>query len=100
MEFDELWLLLVNSKIQENRYGSSDVIIEEYPTELMNHVLELLDNPNKVNQKAKEAFGILKLDQAINRSNIMGKSYREIQNDFEKWQDISERVLKIMLQNK
>lgn len=96
LEFDELWALLENSKIQENRYGASDVIIEEYPTELMNHVLELLDIPNKIDLETKEIFGILKLDQAINRSNIMGKSYKEIQDDFEKWQKISERVTKLM----
>lgn len=95
LNFEQLWGLLLNSSIEENKYGSAFLIESEYPDELLNFLIELFNNTSQISKSMKEAFKILKLDEVRNRSGVLGKSYNEIQNDFNKWKVISERIAKI-----
>lgn len=97
LTFDELWYLITNSTIQENKYGGAYIIEENFPDELLKHLLNIFGQQNKcISEGEKEAFKILKLYEPKNRSNIIGKSFSQIDEDFKNWKNVSERVKKIM----
>ncbi len=47
---------------------------------------------NNIDERLKEVLKILKMQDARNRSEILGKSFVEIEEDFKKWKDISDVV--------
>lgn len=97
LSFNELWYLLLNNNIEENKYGAAQIILNEYPDELLECLQRFFQGPSpSVNNSLIEAFKILKLDELRNRSNVLGKSYEEIQNDWENWKTISIKVSAIL----
>jgi hypothetical protein len=96
LNFEQLWNLLNNSTIQDNKYGSAYVIEQKYPEKLYEAMKNIFEqNQHSTDKSLKEALKILKLDEAINRSEILGKSIKEIEEDFKKWKDLSEKVKEI-----
>ena len=92
-QFDDLVNIIMNSEFKDNRYGSAAIILDDYNDELLIKCQEVLRDE----QNAKRYcafFNILKLDIPMNRSSKLGKSYKEIAEDFKKWKDISKQVLK------
>jgi len=97
LSFDELWCLLVESKLEANRYGAAYVILNEYPEELLSYLDSLFDNPNNnISDSMKEAFEILGLEEVRNRCETTGKSYEEVNREYEKWKYVSKRVKEIL----
>lgn len=97
LSFDELWRLLVESKIEANRYGAAYVIEKEYPEELLSYLISLLDNFNdNISGSMKEVFEILGLEEVRNRCETTGKSYEEVNRDYERWKYVSKKVKEIL----
>ena len=95
----ELWNLLKNSKLQENRYGAAHVLEKEYPEDLLKYLLATLnDTDSIINGSTIEILKILKLDIALNRCNILGRSIKEIEQDYCNWKFVSEKVSEILNQ--
>lgn len=93
LNFEQVWYLLNNSTIQDNMYGSAFIIEEKYPDKLMEILKSIFEhNQRIVDERQKKVLKILKLNEARNRSEILGKSFIEIEEDFKKWKDISEEV--------
>ena len=88
---------MFNTKIDNNLYGAASIIIDKYPYEMKTKVEELLfkNQKIKINKKIKNALLSLKLDEPINRDNIIGKKPEEIEEDFKMWEKIAEEVKKI-----
>ena len=91
--FLELWNILENSHIEENKYGAAYLLENEYPEDLLEYVLGILSKPNnQINESTKEIFKLLKLNSIINRSRMVGKSFVEINEDYEKWKMVGLKV--------
>lgn len=96
LNFNELWELLVDTKIQDNKYGAAYLIEKDYPEQLLNFVMPFIKNEKKINKSILKAFKILKLDESKNRSPIVGKSNCEIERDFRYWKYVSEKIKKLL----
>jgi hypothetical protein len=94
LDFEGLLYLLLNSRIEENQYGAASELLDRYPDELLEKVEQILDKNNidSLDQKQKKGFLILKLETPLNRSATIGKSFEQINQDFERWKAVSERV--------
>jgi hypothetical protein len=93
LDFLGLWDLLTNSHLLENKYGAAYLLENEYPNALLDYLLVILnDSDSKITDSLKEVFMILKLDSVKNRSDIVGKSFAEINNSLEKWKLVSELI--------
>lgn len=95
LQFEELWYLLTNSKIQENKYGAAYIIEQQFSDELLKLLIEIFSRNSTFPKEIIEAFKILKLHEAKNRSPILGKLIGEIHLDDDNWKYISEKVKKI-----
>lgn len=91
--FEELVNIILSSDCNDNKYGAAAVILEDFCDELLIKVQELLKDEKNI-RRYIQFFKILQLEIPINRSDILGKSYNEISEDYEKWKDISRQVLK------
>lgn len=99
LNFEQLWYLLNNSSIQDNIYGSAYIIEQKYPDKLFEVLTNIFEQNKLITDKTlKEVLKILKLDDARNRSEILGKSITEIEIDFKKWKDLSGKVKVIIEQ--
>ncbi|MDF2531097.1 MAG: hypothetical protein K0Q65_678 [Clostridia bacterium] len=97
LSFDELLCLLVESKLEANRYGAAYVIVKEYPEELLNYLVSIFDSSNNnISDSMKEAFEILGLEEVRNRCETNGKPYEEVNRDYEKWKYVSKKVKEIL----
>ena len=97
LDFFELWNLLENSLLKENKYGAAYILENEYPDNLLNNLLGILNNPDiSIKKSTKEIYKILKLDSIKNRSEIVGKSFAEIEKDFENWKFVCKKVKEIL----
>lgn len=92
LTYSELWYLLISSDIQENKYGAAYIIEKNYSDKLLKTVQDLLNNKELINESVLKGFEILKLYEVKNRSNIIGKSNKEIERDFKKWEKISKKI--------
>lgn len=100
LKFDELWYLLINSTIQENKYGSAYIIEQEYPDELLKVLVNIFTQQHDcIDEKMQEGFKILKLHEPKNRSTIIGKSFEQIYEDSENWKEVSEKVKKLSIKS-
>lgn len=97
LEFEDLWELLINSSIQENKYGAAYIIEKEYACKLMNHLLDILNKSDFTYISSfKEAAEILNLKQVRNRCETIGKTYQEVENDYNNWKYIANKVLELI----
>lgn len=97
LEFSDLWELLISSNIQENKYGAARLIEKEYARELMNYLLDTFKSQSfSADNSFIEAAKILKLEKVRNRCETTGKTFKEIENDYQNWEMISDKVLEII----
>ena len=89
--FDELVSIILQSKNEDDKYGAAAVILDDFCDELMEKCFEIFEDGKDV-KKYFEFFRILKLQNPINRSSIIGKHYSEVSKDFEKWKTIAKMV--------
>lgn len=90
LNFEQLWYIFINSAIEDNIYGCAHIIMEKYPDKLFEVLTGIFETNQNIDMRLKEAFKILKMQDARNRSEILGKSFVEIEEDFKKWKDISD----------
>lgn len=89
-----LFEMTLNSKNQDDAYGAAAIILEKYPEELLIHCEQLMiDNTRK--KDFKKIISIFKLNNVMNRSPILHKSYARVQSDFERWKKVSNIANKI-----
>jgi len=97
LDFRELIYLIEYSNIRDNRYGAAVEIRRNFSDDLLKYLMEILgDSECAISKGMKEVFEILELEHPINRSSIIGKSPQEVNDDYEKWKFISNRVMKII----
>lgn len=97
LNFDKLWYLLLNSNIDNNIYGSASVISKVYFNELYEILIGIFNNPKDIiTQPLKRTFKILGLEKRTNKSSVEGKGWLEIDRDYRKWIQISEKVEQIL----
>jgi len=92
-QFDDLVNIIINSESKDNKYGAAAIILDDFNDDLLFKCQEIFKD-GKNAKKYGDLFKILQLDIPMNRSSTLGKSYKEISEDFEKWKDISKQVLK------
>ena len=95
LEFSELVDLILHTNSENDKYGAADQILEKHTDELLVLCQKIFREKNQV-KKYKELFKILRLDEPINRSSVMGKTNSQISNDYEQWAEISRLVKRII----
>ena len=90
-KFNELINIMLDSCLNENKYGAASIILDDYIEELLNISLEILSVNTNID-KYYDMFKILRLDEPINRSPIIGKNYNDILKDYEKWKYVSDQI--------
>lgn len=93
--FSKLLQIFLESNDPDDIYGSAAMIMEKYPNELLAYCEELFTPPIDYDS-AKKIVKVLQLDQCINHSPIQGKSFREIANDFTRWQAVGRKAQKLI----
>lgn len=97
LKFMELWSILENTSIHNNKYGAAAIIENEYADEMLNYLLELTNDPQfSLGDPLKEALKILDLGTIKNRSETLGKTYKEISEEFKNWKLLGERISKLI----
>jgi len=92
-DFEQLWKLIIDSSIQENRYGSASEILRQYADQLLSKIYPIISDPKyNYDYSLNDALKILGLDSPYNRSSILGKSEEQINDDYNKWLYISKKV--------
>jgi len=93
LDFEDLWMLLLKSSIKDNQYGAAYVIQEKFSDSLLEELIKRLNDPDQLIDSAlKKAAVILQLDTIRNRSSILGKTSQQIQEDYNKWKCVTERL--------
>ena len=90
-EFDTLFELALHSTSSEDTYGAAAIILEKYPDSLLDKCEEIMmDNSQK--KEFKRLTELFNLKNALNRSPISGKTLKQIQNDYARWENVSKNA--------
>lgn len=88
--FEQLWILLTESNIENNILGSAE-LLTHYPNELKEKLQSLFNLGKKVNRKLTKRLSHLELlNHVINHSSVGGKRPEEVDRDYRKWKKLKE----------
>ncbi|GAA3599960.1 hypothetical protein Q4Q39_11780 [Flavivirga amylovorans] len=88
---DELWLLLLESNIDENKRGAAEFLDRLYPFELKTKLKELFKGKDKLNRNLTKRLSNLEvLRTGTNRDEVTGKSYEEVTKDYQDWKSLKD----------
>ena len=90
-DFNGLVKIILQSKKDDDKYGAAAIILDDYCDELLNKCFKIFED-KKNTKRYSEFFKILKLQNPVNRSSIIGKHYSQISEDFEKWKTIAGKI--------
>ena len=88
LEFEDLWELLLNSGVEENRYGAAAIILMDYPDLLLEQV-ESAMRQGDIGQQFRSALDILELDKAINWTDPTEKTPEDVREDYRRWSEVA-----------
>ena len=94
----EMLELLLNASIEDDYYGAASILLEERAEEALPGLEAALQNA-ATSQRAAQRYNEVGLRQAVNRSEIKGKSADNVQVDFERWQALSAMITATMKQD-
>ena len=92
--FAELVNIILESKSDDDKYGSAAVILDDYCEELLDKCFEIFESGDNL-KNYSEFFKILQLQTPVNRSSTMGKEYSCVSEDYERWKMIANRISNI-----
>ena len=89
--FDGLVEIILHADNDEDRYGAAAVILDDHCDELLDKCLQIFSEDGDASRYAG-FFRTLDLQVPLNRSPILGKHYAQIEEDYNKWKTIAEKV--------
>ncbi len=88
--FDQLWLLLTESDIEDNLLGSAE-LLTQYPNELKIKLQEIFKQNKKIERSLTKKLSHLDLlNHVMNHSNMKGKRPEEVDADYREWKKLKE----------
>lgn len=93
--FDELMLLALNCDDTEDSYGAAAMILEIYPLELKEYLLDYMDQKVSINDSfkrkklSKKLAQIFRLGRGVNLTINMGMSAEQIDKEYADWCNIA-----------
>lgn len=87
--FDTLFKLALYSTNRDDMYGAAAIILEKFADELLCQC-EILGKEHFRKKEFKKLVELFKLKVPTNRSSVVQKTYEQIQNDYARWEKISE----------
>ncbi len=93
--FDTLWELALHSSEKDDKYGAAAVIFDRYSDELLCRC-ELYMNEPALSKAFVNAANVFELQEAKNRSPVLGKTYSRISKDYERWAAVAKAASKMM----
>ncbi len=93
--FNKLVDIILYSKNKDDKYGAAAVILDDFSDVLLDKCFEILNNEKNL-KKYSNFFEILQLQDSLNRSSIIGKSYSRIADDFNRWEIVAKKVSKLL----
>ncbi len=91
-KFEDLFKIILFSKDEEDCYGAASIILDDFPEELLLYI-ENINNEDKIKTNRKKICKFLSLDKPINRTYKNGMTFKEIENEYEKWKKISKKFI-------
>lgn len=88
--FEQLWILLTESNIENNLLGSAE-LLTQYPNELKEKLQTLFNRNEKLNRKLSKRLSRLELlNHITNRSDVVGKRPEQVDADYHKWKKLKD----------
>ena len=87
--FDELLNLVLYALNDDDVYGAGAVILDSFGDELLYQCEKTAVDPTKKND-FKRMIEVFHLDNPINRSPTIHKSYKQVQEDYARWKRLAE----------
>ena len=98
LEFEELWILLTQSKIEQNQLGAAERINTKFSIEMKDKLTKLFSSIDKIDKGLATRLDLLVFN--YNRSNIIGKSHDQVKADYEEWNQLSNRYKELKAKGK
>jgi len=87
--FEQLWSLLLESNIEDNQLGAAELLDIKYPFELKEKLKDLFSTEMKLNRNITKRLERLEvLRTGTNRSEVIGKSIKTVEIDYQEWKKI------------
>jgi hypothetical protein len=88
--FDQLWILLTESKIEVNQLGSAE-LLTRYPNELKSKLQELFKLNQKIDRSLTKKLSHLELLNHVNNySETKDKNPKEVDADYREWKKLKD----------
>jgi hypothetical protein len=87
--FYQLWILLTESNITDNKYGASEILNRRYPLELKEKLEELFKEVNRINRNLTKRLELLEiLNNVSNHSDLHKASPEKVNSDYQEWKNL------------
>ena len=88
--FEQLWILLTESNIENNLFGSAE-LLTHYPNELKEKLKFLFNRNEKLNRKLTKRLSHLELlNHVTNHSDVGGKRPEQVDTDYREWKKLKD----------
>lgn len=86
--FDALFKLALYSTNRDDMYGAAAIILERFPDKLLSKC-ESMANDRLRKKDFKKLVQLFELKLPINRCSVSGKTFQQVQNDYNRWKALS-----------
>ena len=87
--FDQLWILLTESNIENNKLGAAELLNRDYPFELKEKLKNLFQKTDKIDRNITKRFGLLEvLNNVSNFSKVHKISPEKVNTDYQEWKTL------------
>ena len=97
--FPELIDIILYSDDDEDKKGAAAVVLGDFAEKLLDKCFEIFAEEKEL-LRYYDFFGILQLQNPINRSPTIGKHFSDISKDFKKWEEIAKKVSEVLEESK
>ena len=91
--FDVLFQIVLCSTDKEDIYGAAAIILDNFVDDLLSQCELIMYDPKR-QREFKILVDLFNLKVPLNRLSVTGKSYEQIQDDYERWKIVSEAAKK------
>ncbi|WP_111684157.1 hypothetical protein [Winogradskyella tangerina] len=97
--FEQLWILLTESNIENNLLGSAE-LLTHYPNELKEKLQTLFNRNERLNRKLTKRLSHLELlNNVTNHSAVRGKRPEQVDAEYQEWKKLKDDFVRLKTEN-
>ncbi|WP_179319780.1 hypothetical protein [Winogradskyella helgolandensis] len=94
--FNELWTLLTDSNIENNKLGAAELLNRNYPFELKEKLKDLFKKTTKIDRSQTKRLGLLEvLTNVTNHSKVHQVNPEKVNADYQEWKNLKSKFDKL-----